>query len=155
MTGCWKESDGEDVGCRMWRCNTDAFTHRHFYAETLLHTDALQTPLHACFSHPHTHTHFYTHAHTQPPFYTQTLLHTPCGSHLLRLPPLYGRDHHPLQHLPEPTADAKAAANSYLGPSGSTRGEHWPGRNRSCYLINVLLHSIQTSIGKNNCIRSV
>ena len=43
----------------------EAFTHRHFYTQTLLHADAF------------THTHTFTHRG----FYTQTLLHTGTFTH--------------------------------------------------------------------------
>ena len=62
--------------------HTDAFTHRHFYTQTLLHTDAFthrrfytQTLLH---TDAFTHRRFYTtEAFTHRCFYTQKLLHTP------------------------------------------------------------------------------
>ena len=67
--------------CKMWRCNTDTFTHRRsytkrFYTQTPLHTGAF------------THRRFYTQApilirtftHTHR-FYTQTLLHTQMSLH--------------------------------------------------------------------------
>ena len=57
--------------------NTEAFTHRSFYTQTLLHTDHF------------THRRFYTHkllhtdAFTHRRFYTQTLLHTDPSTHTL------------------------------------------------------------------------
>ena len=60
--------------CRMCRCNTNAFTHRRSYAETLYtetfwHTDV--------FTHTHTHALALTHRR----FYIQTLLHTDAFTH--------------------------------------------------------------------------
>ena len=57
----------------MCRCNTNAFTHRRSYAETLYtetfwHTDV--------FTHTHTRSLLYTDAFTSKHFYTRTLLHT-------------------------------------------------------------------------------
>ena len=51
--------------CKMWRCNTDAFTHRRSYAETFLHTDAFT----------------YTDAFTHTSFFAHPLLHTDAFTH--------------------------------------------------------------------------
>ena len=69
--------------CKMWRCNTDAFTHRHllhtdtFYTQKLLHTDVFTpTLLHAhgflYMEIFYTQTHLHTDAFTQIRFYTHT-----------------------------------------------------------------------------------
>ena len=58
--------------CRMCRCNTNAFTHRRSYAETLY----TQTFWHRRFS---THTHALALTHRR--FYIQTLLHTDAFTH--------------------------------------------------------------------------
>ena len=53
---------------------THTFTHKRFYTQTLLHTEAF----------PHrrfTHRSFYTDAFTHRPFYTQALLHTKTFTH--------------------------------------------------------------------------
>ena len=74
--------------CGMWRCNTDTFTHRCFYTETLLrntftHSNFYtQTPLYT-----HTQRHFYTRTplpkaiFTHKRFYTRMLLHTGAFTH--------------------------------------------------------------------------
>jgi hypothetical protein len=68
--------------CGMWRCNTDTFTHRCFYTETLLrntftHSNFYtQTPLYT-----HTEALLHTDAFTQSNFYAQTLLHTDAFTH--------------------------------------------------------------------------
>ena len=70
--------------------NRRLFTHRRFYTQTLLHTDAFthrsfytQTPLHtdAFITHKgfYTQTHLHTDAFTHRRFYTQTLSHTETG----------------------------------------------------------------------------
>ena len=80
--------------CGMWRCNTDTFTHRCFYTETLLrntftHSNFYtQTPL---YTHTHrgtfTHGRLYpkqflrTNAFTHGCFYTQAPLHTNTFTH--------------------------------------------------------------------------
>ena len=51
--------------------HTEAFTHRHFYTQTLLHADA--------FTHTHTLSH--TEAFTHRRFYTQALLPTEAFTH--------------------------------------------------------------------------
>ena len=71
--------------CKMWRCNTDAFTHRHllhtdtFYTQKLLQKDVFtQTLLHAhgflYMEIFYTQTHLHTDAFTQRRFYTHTHL---------------------------------------------------------------------------------
>ena len=74
--------------CKMWRCNTDAFTHRRSYAETFLHTDAFTytdafTRIHLLHTYTflriHFHTDGFTNRHsdafTLKHFSTQTFLH--------------------------------------------------------------------------------
>ena len=55
----------------MWRCNTDAFSHRCSYAEMFVHTDAFTYT--DAFTHKHllhTHTHSHTHTCLRIHFYT-------------------------------------------------------------------------------------
>ena len=59
--------------------HTEAFTHRSFYIQKLLHTDAsTQTLLH---TDTFTHRHFYTQTLLHRHFYTQTRLHTDTFTH--------------------------------------------------------------------------
>ena len=68
--------------------HTDHFTQRHFYTQRLLHTDAFthrrictQTLLQ---TDSFTHRHIYTDHFTHRPFYTQTILHTDTITHRTR-----------------------------------------------------------------------
>ena len=54
--------------CRMCRCNTNAFTHRRSYAETL-------------YTQTFWHTDVFPHTHTRARSYTQTLLHPNAFTH--------------------------------------------------------------------------
>ena len=71
--------------------HTDAFTHKHFYTHTLLHTDAFTR------KHFYIQTLLHTDAFTLRHFYTQTLFHTDTFTHR-RFYTLLHRDAHKARH---------------------------------------------------------
>ena len=60
--------------------HTDAFTHRSFYTQNLLHTEAFDTQR-LWHTEAFTHRSFYTNAFTHRSFYTQKLLHIDAFTH--------------------------------------------------------------------------